>query len=74
MPGVLSGRVFRCFKTLERLGDKITGFAGPWFVALAWILSKPGVSAPVIGATKLSHLEDIISEWPIASPSDVLVR
>ncbi|KAL1721518.1 DHHC palmitoyltransferase-domain-containing protein [Schizophyllum commune] len=59
MPGVLSGRVFRCFKTLERLGDKITGFAGPWFVALAWILLSYGVlcfldvvlptlSAPVI--------------------------
>ena len=43
MPGVLSGRVFRCFKTLERLGDKITGFAGPWFVALAWILLSYGV-------------------------------
>jgi len=27
-------------------------------VALAWVLQQPGVSTPIIGATKLSHLED----------------
>jgi aryl-alcohol dehydrogenase-like predicted oxidoreductase len=27
-------------------------------VALAWLLHKPGVTAPIVGATKLSHLED----------------
>ena len=26
-------------------------------VALAWLLGRPGVSAPIIGATKLEHLE-----------------
>lgn len=30
-------------------------------VALAWLLSKPAVAAPIIGATKLSHLEDAIA-------------
>jgi len=29
-------------------------------VALAWLLSKPGVTAPIIGATKLAQLEDAI--------------
>ena len=29
-------------------------------VALAWLLSKPAVSAPIIGSTKLHHLEDAI--------------
>jgi aryl-alcohol dehydrogenase-like predicted oxidoreductase len=29
-------------------------------VALAWLLSKPMVTAPIIGATKLSHLETAI--------------
>ncbi|KAJ7253530.1 DHHC palmitoyltransferase-domain-containing protein [Mycena rebaudengoi] len=33
-----SRTVFRCFKTLERLGDRITGAAGPYFVAFAVIL------------------------------------
>jgi aryl-alcohol dehydrogenase (NADP+) len=27
-------------------------------VALAWLLSKPVVTAPIVGATKISHLED----------------
>ncbi len=31
--------------------------AQPAEVALAWLLSKPGVVAPIIGATKLDHLE-----------------
>ena len=26
-------------------------------VALAWLLARPGVAAPVIGATKMSHLD-----------------
>jgi aryl-alcohol dehydrogenase (NADP+) len=29
-------------------------------VALAWILQKPGVSAPIIGASKLPHLEEAV--------------
>ncbi|KII87981.1 hypothetical protein PLICRDRAFT_42549 [Plicaturopsis crispa FD-325 SS-3] len=29
-------------------------------VAVAWTLSKPGVSAPIIGSTSLKHLADII--------------
>ena len=27
-------------------------------VALAWVLRKPGITAPIVGATKPSHLED----------------
>jgi 1-deoxyxylulose-5-phosphate synthase len=29
-------------------------------IALAWILHKPGISAPIIGATKIHHLEEAI--------------
>lgn len=29
-------------------------------VALAWLLSKPAVTAPIIGASKMSHLDDAI--------------
>ncbi|KAJ7759461.1 hypothetical protein DFH07DRAFT_1023886 [Mycena maculata] len=35
--------VFRCFKTLERLGDRLTGAAGPFFVAFAVILIGLGI-------------------------------
>ncbi len=30
-------------------------------VALAWVLSKPGVSSPIIGASKLPHLDDALA-------------
>ncbi len=30
-------------------------------VALAWMLQKPAVSSPIIGATKPHHLEDAVS-------------
>ena len=30
-------------------------------VALAWLLSNPGVTAPIVGATKLEHLEDALA-------------
>ncbi|MCU1314295.1 MAG: oxidoreductase, aldo/keto reductase family [Acidobacteriaceae bacterium] len=29
-------------------------------IALAWLLAQPGVTAPIIGASKLSHLDDAI--------------
>jgi aryl-alcohol dehydrogenase-like predicted oxidoreductase len=30
-------------------------------VALAWLLHRPGVTAPIVGATKLSHLADALA-------------
>jgi aryl-alcohol dehydrogenase-like predicted oxidoreductase len=33
----------------------------PAQIALAWMLTKPAVAAPIIGATKLSHLEDALA-------------
>lgn len=31
-------------------------------ISLAWIMAKPGVSAPIIGTTNLSNLEDILGQ------------
>ena len=33
----------------------------PAQVALAWLLAKPGVTAPIIGATRLGHLSDALA-------------
>jgi aryl-alcohol dehydrogenase-like predicted oxidoreductase len=30
-------------------------------VALAWLLQRPGVTAPIVGATKLSHLQEALA-------------
>jgi len=34
-------------------------------VALAWVLAQPGVTAPIIGASKMQHLDDAIAALQI---------
>ena len=43
-----------CQKVAKRLGMQ------PAQAAIAWLLSKPAVTAPIVGATKLKHLEAAI--------------
>ncbi len=45
----------RVVETAEKLGTK------PAVVALAWVLSKPYVTAPIIGASKPHHLADAVA-------------
>jgi len=33
----------------------------PSQLSLAWMMNKPGVAAPIIGATKMSHLEEAVA-------------
>jgi aryl-alcohol dehydrogenase-like predicted oxidoreductase len=33
----------------------------PARIALAWLLSRPGVTAPIVGATKARHLDDAVA-------------
>jgi 1-deoxyxylulose-5-phosphate synthase len=40
--------------------------AKPAQVALAWLLGRPAVAAPIIGATKLDHLDDAVAALEIA--------
>ena len=39
-------------------------------VALAWLLAKPGVTAPIVGSTKLSHLEDALAAEELTLSED----
>jgi 1-deoxyxylulose-5-phosphate synthase len=45
----------RVAEVAKRLG------VAPAVVALAWLLAKPGVTAPIVGASKMSHLDDALS-------------
>ena len=47
--------VERLAKVAERLGTR------PARVALAWLLHRPGVTAPIVGASKPGHLEDAVA-------------
>jgi 1-deoxyxylulose-5-phosphate synthase len=39
-------------------------------VALAWLIQRPGVTAPIVGATRLAHLEDAIAAEQLSLTDD----
>jgi aryl-alcohol dehydrogenase-like predicted oxidoreductase len=43
-------------------------------VALAWMLSKPFITAPIIGASKPGHLEDAVAALSVKLTSDEITR
>jgi 1-deoxyxylulose-5-phosphate synthase len=50
------------FDVVDRVAQVAAGRgAPPAQVALAWLLQRPGVSAPIVGATKLDHLQDALA-------------
>jgi 1-deoxyxylulose-5-phosphate synthase len=46
----------------------------PAQIALAWLLGKPAVAAPIVGATKLRHLEDAIAAVEVTLSGDEVAR
>jgi aryl-alcohol dehydrogenase-like predicted oxidoreductase len=43
-------------------------------VALSWLLHKPGVTAPIVGATKLDHLTDALAAEELTLSEDEIKR
>jgi aryl-alcohol dehydrogenase-like predicted oxidoreductase len=43
-------------------------------VALAWLLHRPGVTAPIVGATKLEHLEDALAAEQLSLSLDEIAQ
>ena len=57
--------VDRVAKLSSRLG------CNPAQIALAWMLDKPGITSPVLGASKIKHLEEAVAALNIKlSPED----
>jgi 1-deoxyxylulose-5-phosphate synthase len=50
------------FDVVDRLAE-VAAARGvpPAQVALAWLLSRPGVTAPIVGATRLGHITDALA-------------
>jgi aryl-alcohol dehydrogenase-like predicted oxidoreductase len=63
------------FDVVDRL-DEVAGERGlpPAQVALAWLLHKPGVTAPIVGATRLEHLEDALAAAELTLSADEIAR
>jgi aryl-alcohol dehydrogenase-like predicted oxidoreductase len=43
-------------------------------VSLAWLLHKPGVTAPIVGATKLQHLDDALAAEQVSLSDSEIER
>jgi 1-deoxyxylulose-5-phosphate synthase len=59
--------VTRTLEVADRLGRS------PAQVGLAWLLSNPVVTAPIVGVTKAKHLEDAIAAVDLDLPHDAIV-
>jgi 1-deoxyxylulose-5-phosphate synthase len=46
----------------------------PAQVALAWLLRRPGVTAPIVGATKVGHVEDALAAVKLELTEDEMRR
>jgi aryl-alcohol dehydrogenase-like predicted oxidoreductase len=59
------------FDVIDRLVE-VAGERGdpPAQVALAWLLHKPGVTAPTVGATQQAHLEDALTAERLSLSSE----
>lgn len=56
--------VERCAEVAAKRG------VAPAQVALSWLLHKPGVTAPIVGATKPGHLEDALAAEQLELSAD----
>ncbi len=39
-------------------------------IALAWLMAKPGITSPIVGATKPQHLSDAIAALDVILSGD----
>jgi aryl-alcohol dehydrogenase-like predicted oxidoreductase len=63
------------FDVIDRLNEVAQARdESPAQVALAWLLHKPGVTAPIVGATKLEHLEDALAAAELSLSPDEIER
>ena len=63
------------FDVVDRVDEVATerGVSGAQ-VALAWLLSRPAVTAPIVGATKIGHVDDALAAEAFELRSDEIAR
>jgi 1-deoxyxylulose-5-phosphate synthase len=63
------------FDVVDRVGE-VAGERGvpSAQIALAWLLHRPGVTAPIVGATKLEHLEDALAAADLTLDAETIAR
>src|SRR5580698_10500708 len=63
------------FDVVERVAEVAGGRkVPPAQVALAWLLQRPGVTAPIVGATKPTHLSDALAAEALELTDEAVAR
>ncbi|HEV3131716.1 MAG TPA: aldo/keto reductase [Acidimicrobiales bacterium] len=63
------------FDVVERVAEVAAErHVPPAQVALAWLLQRPGVTAPIVGATKLGHLVDALAAEQLELSDEEVAR
>lgn len=64
----LNERGFRILAALDQVAKKYN--ATPARISLAWLLARPSITAPIVSATNLEQLKDLISSVDLALDRD----
>jgi len=70
MKKYLNPRGLRILAALDDVGKRVG--ATPAQVALAWLVARPGVTAPIASATSLAQLQEILAGQRLALPADAM--
>jgi 1-deoxyxylulose-5-phosphate synthase len=63
------------FAVVDRVAEVASARGvAPAQVALAWLLHRPGVTAPIVGATRAQHVEDALAAEQLALDADEIAR
>jgi aryl-alcohol dehydrogenase-like predicted oxidoreductase len=63
------------FNVVDRLAEVASARSvPPAQVALAWLLSRPAVTAPIVGATRLGHISDALAAVHLTLTEDEIRR
>jgi 1-deoxyxylulose-5-phosphate synthase len=63
------------FDVVERVTEVAAELdVSPAQVALAWLFHKPGVTAPIVGATKLGHFDDALAAEELKLSDEIITR
>lgn len=72
MQNYFSERGERVLQALTAVADEMS--VRPAQVALAWLLTRPGVTAPIASATNVAQLDEILGSVDVSLPDALLTR
>ncbi len=68
----LNDRGFKALAALDRVGARMRSTPGK--VAIAWLLARPSVTAPIASATSLEQLEDLLDATRLELDPDAVLE